>query len=126
MYKITIDLSAWGTEDEVMTIETFDFDKIEILREFIEFQKDHGWAADYALVEEFDETDDGYFYDEETDVWYWYDEESDEWVEVEFDGEEEEESEEDEEDEADESDESVGDDSGNTYIFNITQTAEEK
>ena len=122
MYKITIDLSAWGTEDEVMTIETFDFDKIEIIKEFIEFQKDHGWAVDYDVVEdeeeaedeEYEDEDGDYFYDAENDAWYQYDAETDEWFEV------------DPEEDEDESDETVGEDAGNTYIFNITQAPEEK
>jgi hypothetical protein len=127
MYKITIDLSEWGTDDEVLTIETFDFEKIEIIKEFIEFQQDHGWAVDYEAVEyeedeEEDEDeeseDDEYFYDEESDAWYWYDEENDEWVEVE------DEDEEDKEDE--ESEEGVVEANGDTYIFNITHAQEEK
>jgi hypothetical protein len=122
MYKITIDLSAWGTEDEIMTIETFDFDKIEIIKEFIEFQQEHGWAVDYDVVkqeedEDEDEVEDGdHFYDAETDTWYQYDEENDEWNELE------DESDEDEEDE----NENVEDNGGNTYIFNITPAAEDK
>jgi len=127
MYKITIDLSAWGTEDEVLTIETFDFDKIEIIKEFIEFQQDHGWAVDYDVVieedededeeeaedEEYEDEDGDYFYDAENDAWYQYDAETDEWFEVDPEEEEEE-------------DETVGEDAGNTYIFNITQAPEEK
>jgi hypothetical protein len=120
MYKITIDLSAWGTNDEVMTIETFDFDKIEIIKEFIEFQKDHGWAVDYDVVteddEDYEDEDGDHFYDAETDTWYQYDEENDEWNELE------DESDEDEEDE----NENVEDNGGNTYIFNITPAAEDK
>jgi len=54
MYKIEMDISAWGG-NEKLTIETFDFDKIEIIREFIEFQQDNGWAADYEQVLEFDD-----------------------------------------------------------------------
>jgi hypothetical protein len=54
MYKIEIDISAWGG-DEKVTIETSDFDKIETIREFIEFQQDNGWAADYEHVIELDE-----------------------------------------------------------------------
>ena len=122
MYKITIDLSAWGTEDEVMTIETFDFDKIEIIKDFIDFQKDHGWAVDYDVVEAFDEEDDeeeesedededAYFYDPESDAWYWYDEENDEWVELES--------------EEDEEAEEVEQTSGATYVFNITTADKE-
>jgi hypothetical protein len=54
MYKIEIDISAWGG-DEKVTIETSDFDKIEMLREFIEFQQENGWAADYEQIVELDE-----------------------------------------------------------------------
>lgn len=54
MYKIEIDISAWGG-DEKVTIETSDFDKIELIREFIEFQQENGWAADYEQVAEFDD-----------------------------------------------------------------------
>ena len=124
MYKITIDLSAWGTEDEVLTIETFDFDKIEIIKEFIEFQQDHGWAVDYDVVteedeededeaedEEYEDEDGDYFYDIENDAWYQYDKENDEWNEVDA-----------EEDESEDEVEATGD----TYIFNITQAPEEK
>jgi len=98
MYKITIDLSDWGFNDETMTIETNDFEKIEIIREFIEFQKENGWAADYEQVS-IDDEDEEYFYDEENDMWYWYDADADEWLEVEFKDEEEEEEEIAEEDE---------------------------
>jgi hypothetical protein len=123
MYKITIDLSTWGTEDEVLTIETFDFDKIEIIKEFIEFQQDHGWAVDYDVVteedeededeaedEEYEDEDGDYFYDVENDAWYQYDKENDEWNEVDA-----------EEDESEDEVEATGD----TYIFNIT-TVEDK
>jgi hypothetical protein len=116
MYKITIDLSEWGTDDEVLTIETFDFDKIEIIKEFIEFQQAHGWAVDYDVVveedEEDEEEDDNYFYDVEGETWYKYDEENDEWVEVE------------DEDEEDEEEEESEEAAGDTYIFNITTTDE--
>lgn len=54
MYKIEIDISAWGG-DEKVTIETSDFEKIEVIREFIEFQQENGWAADYEQVVDFDE-----------------------------------------------------------------------
>ena len=123
MYKITIDLSAWGTEDELMTIETFDFDKIEIIKEFIEFQQDHGWAVDYDVVteedeededeaedEEYEDEDGDYFYDVENDAWYQYDAETDEWFEV----------------DAKEVEEDEVEATGDTYIFNITQAPEEK
>jgi len=54
MYKIEIDIADWCS-DETVTIETSDFDKIEIIREFIEFQKENGWAADYEHVVDLDE-----------------------------------------------------------------------
>lgn len=56
MYKIEIDISAWGG-DEKVTIETSDFDKIDIIREFIEFQQENGWAADYEQTINLDEED---------------------------------------------------------------------
>jgi hypothetical protein len=40
--------------DEKITIETHDFDKIQIIQEFIEFQEEHGWAVDYEAVESID------------------------------------------------------------------------
>jgi hypothetical protein len=52
MYKVIIDLGDWSwDEDQKLTIETSDFDKALIIQEFVEFQKDHGWAADYEAVE---------------------------------------------------------------------------
>jgi hypothetical protein len=54
MYKIEINISSWGDEEKV-TIETSDFDKIEVIREFIEFQQENGWAADYEQIADFDE-----------------------------------------------------------------------
>lgn len=56
MYKIEIDISAWGG-DEKVTIETSDFDKIDIIRKFIEFQQENGWAADYEQTIDLDEED---------------------------------------------------------------------
>jgi len=47
--------------DEKITVETHDFDKIQIIQEFIEFQEEHGWAVDYEAVESLD------FEDEETE-----------------------------------------------------------
>ena len=57
MYKIEIDISAWGGDEKVV-IETSDFDKIELIREFIEFQQDNGWAADYEQVIDDEEEED--------------------------------------------------------------------
>jgi len=56
MYKVVIDIADWSwNEDQKVTIETDDFEKAQIIQEFIEFQKDHGWAADYDLVEDYDD-----------------------------------------------------------------------
>lgn len=56
MYKMEIDISTWGA-DEKITVESNDFDKIQIIQEFIEFQMDNGWAVDYVAVIEDDEDD---------------------------------------------------------------------
>ena len=60
MYKVEIDIADWCNEEKV-TIETNDFDKVQIIQEFIEFQMENGWAVDYAAVieenEEADESD---------------------------------------------------------------------
>jgi hypothetical protein len=94
MYKVTIQLSDWDwAEGETLAIETCDFDKVQIIQEFIEMQKEYGWAVDYQPIEYVEVDEDGLVYDEDYDVWcmcdsdtgvwYWFDEESDEWVEVE-------------------------------------------
>ena len=92
MYKVQINIADWDfVEDEILTIETSDFEKVQIIQEFIEFQKDYGWAVDYDVTPEFiaeqfddagvefDDEDEEYVYDEETDAWYWLDEETDTW-----------------------------------------------
>jgi hypothetical protein len=120
MYKVEISIADWDfMEEEVVFIETTDFDKAQIIQEFIDMQKEGGWAVDYQPIEYVDVDEDGLVYDEDhdvwcmcdedTDVWYWYDEESDEWVEVEEDESEEDESEEDEseEDESEEDEDSA-------------------
>ena len=57
MYKMEIDISTWGA-DEKITIESNDFDKIQIIKEFLEFQMDNGWAVDYVAVIEDEEDED--------------------------------------------------------------------
>ena len=37
--------------NEKVTVETYDFDKIQIIQEFIEFQEENGWAVNYEAVE---------------------------------------------------------------------------
>ena len=46
---------------EKVTVETHDFEKIQIIQEFIQFQEEHGWAVDYEATEPLD------FEDEETE-----------------------------------------------------------
>jgi hypothetical protein len=80
MYKVEIKISDWDfMDDEVVTIQTSDFEKAQIIQEFIEMQRDYGWAVDYQPVEYIDEDEDNYVYDEDADAWYWYDEEADTW-----------------------------------------------
>ncbi len=38
-------------ENEKITVETWDFEKIEIIKDFIDFQEEHGWAVDYEAIE---------------------------------------------------------------------------
>lgn len=37
---------------EKIVIETHDFEKIQIIQEFIEFQEENGWAVDYEDIDE--------------------------------------------------------------------------
>ena len=57
--KFEMDFGWTGSEKIV--VETFDFEKIQIIQEFIEFQEEHGWAVDYVATEpdeeEFDDTE---------------------------------------------------------------------
>lgn len=41
-------------ENEKITIETWDFDKIEIIKDFIDFQEEHGWAVEYEAIDPLD------------------------------------------------------------------------
>ena len=36
---------------EKITIETFDFEKIKIIQDFIQFQEENGWCVNYEAVE---------------------------------------------------------------------------
>jgi hypothetical protein len=38
-------------QNEKITVETWDFDKIQIIRDFIAFQEEYGWAVEYEAVE---------------------------------------------------------------------------
>ena len=50
-------------ENEKITIETWDFEKIDIIKDFIAFQEEHGWAVEYEAVD----LDDEDFEDEDTE-----------------------------------------------------------
>jgi hypothetical protein len=49
MYKLTIELD-WAS-DETLTINSHDFEKLQIIQQFITFQQEHGWAVDYEAVD---------------------------------------------------------------------------
>jgi len=58
MYKLTIELD-WAS-DETLTINSHDFEKLQIISDFITFQQEHNWAVDYEAVEsiDFEDTED--------------------------------------------------------------------
>ena len=49
MYKLEIELD-WAS-DETLTIHSHDFEKLQIIQEFITFQQEHGWAVNYEAVD---------------------------------------------------------------------------
>ena len=44
-------------ENEKITIETWDFEKIQIIKDFISFQEEYGWEVDYEAVDLDEEKD---------------------------------------------------------------------
>lgn len=48
MYKLEIELGWLG--DGKLTVETGDFDIIEVLKEFVEFQESEGWIGHWEGV----------------------------------------------------------------------------
>ena len=40
---------------EKVTIETHDFDKIQVIQEFIQFQEENGWAVEYEAIDELED-----------------------------------------------------------------------
>jgi len=80
MYKVEINL-GW---DEVIVIETDDFNKVTMLQAFIAEQEECGWAEEVAEDIELMS-----FTDSDGVTWY-YDEDEDEWLELEEDEEEDE------------------------------------
>ena len=58
MYKIEIEIGEYDwSSNEKVTIETSSFEKIAIITEFIEFQKDHNWCVDYDVTDEYNQCD---------------------------------------------------------------------
>jgi hypothetical protein len=49
MFKFEMTIGWLGTS--TVTVETSDFDHIEVLKEFIEFQEDAGWIGSWDEVE---------------------------------------------------------------------------
>ena len=58
--KFEMEFGFWGNNK--VSVETGDFDIVEIFQKFVEFQESHGWAVDYVAVE----SDDEDFEDEDT------------------------------------------------------------
>jgi len=80
MYKVEINL-GW---DELIVIETDDFNKVVLLQEFIASQEECGWC------EEGEEDSELMSFTDSDGVTWYYDEDEDEWLELEEDEEEEE------------------------------------
>ena len=66
MYTVEIDISDWNNTDTI-TITTDDFEKVQILQEFIEMQVEAGWNGNYVIDLIEDDEDDEDFDDEEED-----------------------------------------------------------
>jgi hypothetical protein len=45
------EMSIGYIENEKITVETWDFDKIEIIKTFIDFQEENGWAVEYEAID---------------------------------------------------------------------------
>jgi len=45
---------GWVGSEKII-IETHDFDKIQVIQEFIQFQEENGWAVEYEAIDELDE-----------------------------------------------------------------------
>ena len=78
MFKLEINIADYDWIDgEKVVIETSDFEKAQVIHEFIEFQKDFDWSADYEMIEDLfddefdeevnDEDDSDVEYEDETD-----------------------------------------------------------
>lgn len=82
MFKLEINIADYEWVDgEKVVIETSDFEKAQVIHEFIEFQKEFGWAADYELSEDLfdDECDEEVNDEDDADVEYEEEEEYEEY-----------------------------------------------
>ena len=43
------------TGNEKIVVETFDFEKIQIIQDFIQFQEEHGWEVEYEAIDEIED-----------------------------------------------------------------------
>ena len=43
------------TGGEKITVETFDFEKIQVIQEFIQFQEENGWAVEYEAIDDLED-----------------------------------------------------------------------
>ena len=53
MFKLEINIADYEWMDgEKVVVETSDFEKAQVILEFIEFQKDFDWSADYEMSDD--------------------------------------------------------------------------
>ena len=43
------------TGSEKVTVETHDFEKIQVIQEFIQFQEENGWEVEYEAIDELED-----------------------------------------------------------------------
>jgi len=43
------------TGNEKIVVETFDFEKIQVIQEFIQFQEEHGWEVEYEAIDDLED-----------------------------------------------------------------------
>ena len=51
--KFEMDFGFIGNEK--ITVETFDFEKIQVIQEFIQFQEENGWEVEYEAIDELED-----------------------------------------------------------------------
>ena len=45
---------GWVGSEKII-IETLDFEKIQVIQEFIQFQEENGWAVEYEAIDELED-----------------------------------------------------------------------